>query len=207
MNKDLQLIKPGENLPQQKKVKEGKYWKALEKFYVEGHDKASLSPTEWAMVERFRFIGGMMSKFHTRRVIVKTLIKKYEISEQAAYNSYRTAVNFYGSMDDIDKEAERFFLKEWITKALRRTWKQGNMKEFTRLIGEYRRVTRMEQTEISIFTPKDLENNEWFESFPQEFVDGLAKLLKTKGTIDISEVFASHASDAEIIEHDLDEEE
>ncbi|ALU25267.1 hypothetical protein HX071_08595 [Myroides marinus] len=183
----------------------------LRAYYIDP-DKHELSDHLEKLRNRYQHAYNLKMNYFSNKQIVTVWQKEYGLSQAQAYLDIRDALNLFGEVNKISKEAKRNLLFEYSTALLQRARERGDQKSEAKaidLMGKYGDLSeddiaqfnkeKFENVDVTISVHKDLE-----KALLAQLVNGSVDFNKFDATTIEYEEVKDIEDNEDIIEEDND---
>ncbi|MGL4581606.1 MAG: hypothetical protein ACRCVU_01350 [Flavobacterium sp.] len=144
---------------------------------------------------RYQHAYNLKMSYFSNKQIVTIWQNEYGLSQAQAYLDIKDALNLFGEVNKLSRDAKRNLLYEYSTALLQRARERGDQKSEAKAIDLLGKYSGLSEEDIAQFNPEKFENKEIAVAIPKELQDKLIEMMKG-GSLDMN------AFDATTIEYE-----
>lgn len=159
-------------------------------------DPNGLAPKDYEIYCKLQSMYAMLENLNSSNFIVNHFIEQHGYSDRQARAYLAAAKNLFGDIDNVSKKAKRLFISTWLEQAIVKAYAAADYDAFSKLTKQYisaNGLDKEDKTDIDISMLK----NSYINELSPATATAMAKLLSADTAINISELFATAAEEAE----------
>ncbi len=148
---------------------------------------------------RYQHAYNLKMSYFSNKQIVTIWHKEYGLSQAQAYLDIKDALNLFGEVNKLTRDAKRNLLFEYSNSLLQRARERGDQKSEAKAIDLLGKYSGLSEEDIAQFNPEKFENKDIAIAIPKELQNKLMEMMQG-GSLDMN------AFDATTIEYEEVEE-
>lgn len=132
-------------------------------YLVYGQEYIRLTPNEEILLERWNTVFNMLKRGDSTLAIQGTLKRLFKVDSLATvYRDIAQAKKLFGSIDSVDKNAERIIAIEWARTTFRMALKERNLTEMNAATRNLIKASAIENEDPESFTEEDMQQHVYY---------------------------------------------